>query len=76
MPENSRAWLKKLGDPYDPTVIDFQGKVAIDYGVYGAPETFVIDKQGIIRYKHVGPITIEVVNSKLLPLLVELKAAP
>lgn len=76
MPDNSKAWLKKLGDPYDPVVVDFQGKVAIDYGVYGAPETFIIDKQGVIRYKHVGPITIELVNSKLLPLLVELKAGP
>ncbi len=76
MPDNSKSWLKKFGDPYDPAVMDFKGKVAIDYGVYGAPETFVIDKQGIVRYKHVGPITLELVNSKLLPLLVELKAGP
>lgn len=74
MPDNSKAWLAKFGNPYDQTVMDFKGLVAIDYGVYGAPETFVIDKQGVIRYKHVGPITLELVNAKLLPLLVELKA--
>ena len=69
MPDNSKAWLTKLGDPYTKTVLDFKGKVAIDYGVYGAPETFLIDKQGVVRYKHVGPISREVLDTRLLPAL-------
>jgi peroxiredoxin len=58
-PENSIAWLRKLGNPYAVVVSDLKGGVAIDYGVYGAPETYVIDKQGVIRFKHVGPLTRE-----------------
>ena len=74
MPENAKAWLVKLGDPYQPTVVDFKGKVAIDYGVYGAPETFLIDKQGVIRFKHVGPITTQLIQNKLRPLVQSLQA--
>jgi cytochrome c biogenesis protein CcmG, thiol:disulfide interchange protein DsbE len=73
MPDNSKAWLSKLGDPYSVTVSDFSGKVAIDYGVYGAPETFLIDKQGVIRFKHVGPLTRELLDGKLLPLATRLQ---
>ena len=76
MPDNSRNWLKRLGDPYLLTVSDFAGGVAIDYGVYGAPETFLIDKQGVIRHKHVGPITREVLAREILPLAQSLQAAP
>lgn len=76
MPDNSKAWLKRFGDPYLLSVMDFNGKVAIDYGVYGAPETFLIDKQGVIRFKQVGPVTPEVISGKLLPLVAQLKAAP
>ncbi len=68
-PEAARAWLDKLGNPYAPTVMDLDGKVAIDWGVYGAPETFLIDKGGTIRYKHIGPLTAEIVESRLLPEL-------
>ena len=67
-------WLQQHGDPYQLSVWDFEGKVGIDYGVYGAPETFVIDKQGIIRYKQIGPITPEVLEKTLLPLLAKLNA--
>ncbi|MGD9941846.1 MAG: DsbE family thiol:disulfide interchange protein [Burkholderiaceae bacterium] len=74
-PENSRAWLAKLGDPYTVSVSDEPGRVAIDYGVYGAPETFLIDRQGIIRFKHVGPITAELLRDKLLPLVRQLQAS-
>jgi cytochrome c biogenesis protein CcmG/thiol:disulfide interchange protein DsbE len=75
MPENSRAWLARMGDPYGVVVMDFAGKVAIDYGVYGAPETFLIDKAGTIRFKHVGPITPELLEAKLLPLVRRLQAS-
>ena len=73
MPDNSKAWLSKLGDPYTPTISDFDGKVAIDYGVYGAPESFLIDKQGVIRFKHVGPLTRELLDTRLLPLVRQLQ---
>lgn len=75
MLENSNAWLTRLGNPYDLTVSDFAGKVAIDYGVYGAPETFLIDKQGTIRYKHVGPVSPEFVKNTLMPMVRQLQAA-
>lgn len=65
-------WLADFGDPYKATAFDADGRVGIDFGVYGAPETFVIDKQGMIRMKHVGPITPEVVANKLMPLIKEL----
>jgi cytochrome c biogenesis protein CcmG, thiol:disulfide interchange protein DsbE len=67
------AWLAKLGNPYTLSVFDVEGKVFIDYGMYGVPETFVIDKQGIIRLKHTGPVTPEVLAKKLLPLINDLK---
>lgn len=66
------AVLKADGNPYDVSLMDADGRVGIDWGVYGVPETFVIDKQGIIRYKHIGPITPEVVEQELLPLIKEL----
>jgi cytochrome c biogenesis protein CcmG, thiol:disulfide interchange protein DsbE len=73
MPDNAKGFLKKLGDPYQVVVMDFNGKVAVDYGVYGAPETFLIDAQGVIRYKHIGPLNTEVLNAKILPLAAKLK---
>lgn len=71
-PGDARAWLQRLGDPYTRTLIDFDGKVGIDFGVYGVPETFVIDAQGVVRFKHVGPLTVAVVRNKLEPVLKEL----
>ena len=62
------AWLKQFGDPYLLSAFDSTGRVGIDYGVYGVPETFLIDKQGVIRYKHIGIVTPEIVRDKLLPL--------
>lgn len=67
-------WLQRLGDPYVANAFDEHGRVGIDWGVYGAPETFIIDKQGIIRYKHIGPLTIDVVNNEILPLIAELES--
>ncbi|HUQ28627.1 MAG TPA: DsbE family thiol:disulfide interchange protein [Usitatibacter sp.] len=67
-------WLQRFGNPYSLSVFDNEGKVGIDYGVYGVPETFVIDKQGVIRYKQIGPITPEALEKRIMPLLRELNA--
>lgn len=67
------SWLKRFGDPYQVSVADLDGKVGIDYGVYGVPETYVIDKQGVIRYKRIGPVTPEVLQTKILPLVAQLQ---
>jgi cytochrome c biogenesis protein CcmG, thiol:disulfide interchange protein DsbE len=71
-PEDAIAWLAKHGDPYSTTVADRDGRAAIEYGVYGVPETFLIDRSGTIRFKHVGPLTPEVMNARLLPMVREL----
>lgn len=60
--------LGELGNPYTMTVFDAEGRTSIDYGVYGAPESFLIDKNGVIRFKQIGPITDEVWNKQILPL--------
>ncbi len=73
-PEASRAWLARHGDPYAVVVSDLPGNVAIDFGVYGAPESFLIDKSGHIRYKHVGPFDEQIVRTTLLPLVERLRA--
>lgn len=72
---DSRKWLSEYGNPYQVSAFDGDGKVGMEFGVYGVPETFVIDKRGVIRLKHVGPITDEVVRDKLLPLIKELNRA-
>ncbi len=68
------AWLGQFGNPYADSVFDADGRIGIDYGVYGVPETFVIDRQGLIRLKHIGPLTPEVLHDKIEPLLQRLKA--
>ena len=68
------AWLDRLGNPYDASLFDADGRVGIDYGVYGVPETFVIDRKGVIRYKHIGPLTPEVLRERIEPLLKSLQA--
>jgi cytochrome c biogenesis protein CcmG, thiol:disulfide interchange protein DsbE len=72
--EDGVDWLAKFGNPYTLSAWDIDGRVGIDYGVYGAPETYLIDKQGVIRYKHVGPMTPEVLEKDVLPLVRELEA--
>jgi cytochrome c biogenesis protein CcmG/thiol:disulfide interchange protein DsbE len=72
-PDAAKGWLAQWGDPYDLSVKDLDGRVGIDYGVYGVPETFVIDKAGVIRYKQIGPITEDVWNKKMRPLIDELR---
>ncbi len=66
-------WLKELGNPYMAVAVDIQGLTGIDWGVYGVPETFVVDKKGIIRYKNIGPVTQETVDNTLLPLIDQLE---
>ena len=67
------GWLGQFGDPYQLSVVDNDGRVGIDYGVYGVPETFVIDKSGLIRFKQIGPITEETWRNKILPLVLQLQ---
>ncbi|MFZ9957611.1 MAG: DsbE family thiol:disulfide interchange protein [Burkholderiaceae bacterium] len=66
------TFLQRGGDPYLLSVVDQNGRVGIDYGVYGVPETFLIDREGVIRYKHIGPVTPRVLEEKILPLVVVL----
>ncbi len=68
------AWLARFGNPYDASFFDEDGRVGIDFGVYGVPETFVIDGNGVIRMKHIGPLTPEVLAEKIEPLLKKLDA--
>ncbi|MBI3758965.1 MAG: redoxin domain-containing protein, partial [Deltaproteobacteria bacterium] len=70
--QRANQWLAQHGNPYTLTVMDLDGRVGIDYGVYGVPETYIIDKAGIIRMKHTGPISPDVLAQKIMPLLAEL----
>jgi cytochrome c biogenesis protein CcmG/thiol:disulfide interchange protein DsbE len=72
--ERAARWLDTHGNPYVLSVLDMDGRVGIDYGVYGVPETFVIDRAGVIRFKQIGPITPEILEKKLLPLIAELNS--
>ena len=67
-------WLQQFGNPYQLSAVDAKGQVGIDYGVYGVPETYLIDKRGVIRYKQIGPVTPEVLKGKILPLVKQLEA--
>ena len=67
------GWLARHGNPYVLSVVDGSGRVGIDYGVYGTPETYVIDKQGVIRFKHVGPLNPQIVERTLIPLIEKLR---
>lgn len=73
-PEDAARWLDQMGDPYTRAGADLDGRVGIDWGVYGVPETFVIDREGRIAYKHIGPITPAVWQQTLLPLIHRLQA--
>ena len=72
-PTDARSWLRELGNPYDAIAVDADGRIGLDWGVYGVPETFVIDGTGTIRYKHIGPIDARSMEEKILPLLKDLK---
>jgi len=73
-PDDAAKWLDTLGDPYTRTGADRDGRVAIDWGVYGVPETFVVDPEGRIAYKHIGPIDQRTLDEKILPLIERLRA--
>ena len=75
VPKDGLAWLAERGDPYKTSIVDRDGRVGIDFGVYGVPETFVIDKAGIIRYKQIGPLTAEALNDTIIPLVRKLQAS-
>jgi cytochrome c biogenesis protein CcmG/thiol:disulfide interchange protein DsbE len=68
-------WLAQLGNPYQATIVDADGRVGIDFGVYGVPETFIIDRDGVVRFKHVGPLTPAVLRERIEPLLKDLDAS-
>jgi cytochrome c biogenesis protein CcmG/thiol:disulfide interchange protein DsbE len=72
--KDALPWLARNGNPYQLIAFDADGRIGIDYGVYGVPETYIIDRKGIIRYKHIGPLTADVVREKLQPLVKELAA--
>ena len=66
------AWLSRFGDPYAASAFDGDGRVGIDFGVYGVPETFIIDRQGIVRFNHIAPLTPEVIRDRIEPLVRQL----
>ncbi|MGZ0190018.1 MAG: DsbE family thiol:disulfide interchange protein, partial [Alphaproteobacteria bacterium] len=68
-PAAAAGWLKRLGDPYAKIGADIDGRAGIEWGVYGVPETFVIDGAGIVRFKHAGALTPQIVEKQILPLL-------
>ena len=73
-PADAKRWLQQLGDPYAVSLMDSDGRVGIDWGVYGVPETFVIGKDGLIKYKHIGPVTNESLEADIIPVLKQLQS--
>lgn len=74
--DDALRWLEDFGNPYIESAQDIDGKTGIDFGVYGVPETFIVDKQGIIRYKQIGPITEEILDKTILPIINKLDGQP
>lgn len=72
--QDAQRWLDQFGNPYAFSLYDIEGRVAMDYGVYGAPETYIVDAEGSIRYKHIGPLTEDIVRQRILPLIAQLEA--
>jgi cytochrome c biogenesis protein CcmG/thiol:disulfide interchange protein DsbE len=71
--DDALRWLRQFGDPYMVSAHDLDGRVGLNYGVYGVPETFLIDKEGVIRYKHIGPVDPDVINNTIMPMVRELQ---
>jgi cytochrome c biogenesis protein CcmG, thiol:disulfide interchange protein DsbE len=69
---DGQQWLARFGNPYEMSLFDLDGRVGIDFGVYAVPETFIIDKRGVIRFKQIGAVTPQVIQTKIMPLLKEL----
>lgn len=74
-PEAAKAWLGELGNPYGRIGVDADGRAAIDWGVYGVPETYIVDAEGHIRHRHVGPLTRKALDEEILPLVEALRGA-
>jgi cytochrome c biogenesis protein CcmG/thiol:disulfide interchange protein DsbE len=72
--QDAQQWLDQAGNPYFANAVDADGRVGINYGVYGVPETYVIDKAGVIAYKQIGPVTYEALRDKIIPLVKRLQA--
>lgn len=68
-PEDAKRWLQQFGDPYALILVDESGRAAIDFGIYGAPESFLVDAEGIVRFKHVGALTPQIIERDILPLV-------
>ncbi len=73
---DAQRWLQMFGNPYVASAFDADGRVGIDWGVYGVPETFIVDRNGVIRYKHIGPVTQNDLETKIMPVVRKLQAAP
>ncbi|MGV6851995.1 MAG: DsbE family thiol:disulfide interchange protein [bacterium] len=73
-PQNAERWLAQFGDPYILSMADLDARTGIDFGVYGAPETFIIDKKGIIRYKFIGPLSLDVLRNEMEPIIRQLNS--
>lgn len=71
---DAEAWLEQFGDPYSEVIVDADGRAALDWGIYGTPETFLIDAKGRVRWKHVGPMNDQIIRQQLVPLLDRLDA--
>jgi len=73
LPTDATAWLDRYGDPYDVNLVDADGRVSIDFGVYAAPETFLVDPSGVIVFKHIGALTRDIIDNQILPLVVAME---
>ena len=71
---DANAWLNQFGNPYDVNLSDLDGRVSIDFGVYAAPETFLVDPSGTIVYKYIGPLTSEIIDTDILPLVASMES--
>ena len=71
-PAEAKRWLQQFGDPYATSLMDLDGRVGIDWGVYGVPETFIVGKDGRIKFKHIGPVTQESLATDIIPVLNDL----
>ncbi len=71
--QDAIAWLERWGDPYDVNLADRDGRISIDFGVYAAPETFLVDPSGTIVYKHIGPLTRDLIETEILPLVADME---
>ena len=75
-PAEAQRWLAEFGNPFELIIVDEPGRAALDWGIYGAPETFIVDARGIVRWKQVGPVTEAVIREQIEPLLARLEQAP